>query len=260
MRCTGFRAGIAQGRYKAILTRASHTLAAIRSLAAPMAVTAFWVGMAGAAHLYSPSYDWRYQTISVLLYADKDPRGYLWAWAGMQLAGLAGVLWTLDLSRPLRSVAGRQHTVSARLLQAGFFCMACAVIPQRLLPWPKGHQIFAILSFLSICSGTARQMFIAAHRQTPRRPNGGSRARVIIYTALPLITPALAAATQAYLTFVRPDLPWVSPKWRALGVSPFLSFGLWEWVTSAAYSVCLLVIWNSRRKMNSGHEPAPSLH
>ena len=224
---------------------------AIRSFAALIAVAAFWAGMLTAAHLYRPAYDWPYQTISVLLYSDKNPAGFLWAWAGLQVAGIAGLVWSFELSRPVRGNDGPRSAPSARLLQAGFLCMGCTVIPQRLLPWSKGHEAFAILAFLAICSGIAGQMNTVARSQNARRPTAAARFRVFASTVLPLVAPVLAAATQAYLDRVRPELPWVTPEWRVLGASPLLSFGLWEWVTSAVFSVCLMVIWRSRRDLHS---------
>jgi hypothetical protein len=203
--------------------------------------------MAAAAHLYRPAYDWSYQTISVLLNSEKDPEGYLLAWAGLQLAGFAGVVWTFDLCPPVQATGGRPN-VSFRLLQTGFLCMACAVIPQRLLPWTKGHQAFAILSFLTLCSGVTSEMFHIA-----RQSHGGSRLKVIALTALPLIPCAFAGSTQAYLNLFHPDFPWVTPDWRVLGISRFLSFGLWEWLTSAVFSACFLMIWHSRRNLDSEH-------
>jgi len=68
-------------------------------VAAPLALIAFWSGMAAAAHAYRPAYDWRYQTISVLLYSDQNPKGYLWAWAGLELCGLGAIAWIAGLIR-----------------------------------------------------------------------------------------------------------------------------------------------------------------
>ena len=52
----------------------------------------------------------------------------------------------------------------------------------------------------------------------------------------------ITGITQAYLTWWRPDLPWVGLAWKTMGVSPLLSFALWEWVTCAvlsAYMTCI---------------------
>ena len=87
---------------------------------APLALLAFWCGMAAAAHLYPAGYDWQYQTISVLLYPDQNPRGYLWAWAGLELCGLAGIAWTATLTRRIQNAIAWPPATGLRLLRLGF--------------------------------------------------------------------------------------------------------------------------------------------
>jgi hypothetical protein len=220
----------------------------LEPLAALLAILPFWVGMAAAAHAYLAGYDWRYQTISVLLYSDQNPDGYLWAWAGLELCGLAGVTWTAALRRRCEGAIIRQSAAGLRLLPLGFLCMCCAVLPDRLLPLPKGHEIFAILAFLGICIGVTRQLRVVVGSPNFYRYQG-TRARsatLRIMPLLPLIPLGLAGSTQAYLALVRPDLPWVGPSWRICGISTFLSFGLWEWISCAVLSMCLLLIWHNR--------------
>jgi hypothetical protein len=61
--------------------------------AAPLGVLAFWCGLWIAGELYPSEYDWRYMTISSLLYPDRNPDGYRWAWGGVALCGLGGLCW-----------------------------------------------------------------------------------------------------------------------------------------------------------------------
>ncbi len=216
-----------------------------KAVAAPLAILAFWCGMARAAHAYPGGYDWLYQTISVLLYPDHNPRGYLWAWAGLELCGLAGLAWTTALDRRSEGATARTLEWGRRMLQLGFLCMCCTVLPDELLPLSNGHELFALLAFLGLCLGLACQLVIVGDRYGTGRDRGAlvgtKRPRVIaLLTLLPLV---LAGLTQAYLTMVRPDLPWVSPRWRTLGISPFLSFGLWEWISAAELSAGLLLLW-----------------
>jgi hypothetical protein len=216
-----------------------------RLMAAPLAILAFWGGMAAAVHAYPAGYDWQYQTISVLLYPDQNPHGYLWAWAGLELCGLAGIAWTTAPSRRCERARAGPRVRGLRLLRLGFLCMCCAVLPDRLLPLPKGHEVFAILAFLGICIGVTYQMSVVFFG---RESDQGILARTkttirMVAPLIPLIPLVLAGATQAYLNIARPNLPWVGPSWRTRGISPFLSFGLWEWVSCAALSVCLLMLW-----------------
>ena len=206
--------------------------------------------MGAAACAYPSGYDWRYQTISVLLYPDHNPRGYLWAWAGLELCGLAGFAWTAHLGRRPEGAIARPPSTGLRLLRLGFVCMCCAVLPDTLLPLPKGHEVFAILAFLGLCIGVTCQLWVLVDSRESY--NGrGTPARIRtkirwVLPLLPLVSVVLAGSTQAYLALERPNLPWVSPSWRTLGISPWLSFGLWEWTSCALLSVCLLVLWHRR--------------
>jgi hypothetical protein len=203
-----------------------------KSIAAPLALLAFWSGMAGAAHAYPGGYDWLYQTISVLLYPDQNPHGYLWAWAGVELCGVLGFAWTVPLARRAENAMASRPSSGIRSLQFGFLCMCFTVLPARLLPFPRGHELFALLAFLGLCFGVTVQLWIAMDRRQ-------------LLPWLPLIPLVLAASTQAYLSLERPELPWVNPHWRTLGISPWLSFGFWEWISCAVLSVCLLTLWHS---------------
>lgn len=214
-----------------------------------LAVLAFWCGMLAAALAYPGGYDWRYQTISVLLYADQNPHGYFWAWAALWLCGLAGFVWTSAPGRNPASTTGGPPAAGFRVLQLGFLCMCCAVLPDRLLPWSKGHEFFAILAFLGISIGVTRLLWVTADFRASYA-NAMTPIQVRIKRAvawLPVVPLLLAGSTQAYLALERPDLPWVTRQWRTRGISPWLSFGLWEWLSCAAFSVCLLMLWNHRR-------------
>lgn len=217
----------------------------VRRLGAPLAVLAFWCGMGAAAHAYPAGYDWAYQTISVLLYRDHNPYGYLWGWLGLWLCGLAGFAWTVQASHGPDTGSATPPALGLRLLQSGFVFMCCAVLPDQLLPWPRGHELFALLAFISISAGVTRQMMPVAERiETDERQVTATKTMIRrLGPAIPLLPLLLAGATQTYLTLERPNLPWVTPAWRTLGISPLLSFGLWEWVTCAVFSACLLVLW-----------------
>lgn len=219
---------------------------ALVSLVVPLGLLAFWCGMAAAAHAYPGGYDWRYQTISVLLYSDQNPRQYLWAWLGLELCAASAIAWAADLRRRLRDTGRRGAAGNLRLLQAGFVCMCLAVFPDRLLPVPKGHEILALAAFLGVCIGMMRQLFLAQKGLAGVRAGAPSRRLgPAIPWAIPLIPLVLAGITQTYLALECPDVPWVTPAWRALGIPLVLSFAVWEWVSCALFSVCLLLLWRA---------------
>jgi hypothetical protein len=186
---------------------------------------AFWLGLGLAAHSYPSEYDWRYMTISSLLYQDRNPHGYGWGRAGLVICGVCGLWWVL------RSVRRQGFTTAS--LAAGYLSMAlCALLPSPLLGIPRPHELLALMAFIAVCIGVSRLSFaVNARRTTGRRISA-------LVSCLPLLPILLAAAAQTYAT--RAHLPWVSLAWRARGIPPYWSFACWEWLACAIYSALLL--------------------
>jgi hypothetical protein len=191
----------------------------------PVGVLAFWIGMGVSVHRFSSEYDWRYLTISQLLYPERNPDGHLWASGALALCALAGLTW---------SIAMRGERVNAiYTLGAGYlFMITSSVLPERLLPVPHAHEGLAIAGFAGLCAGligVSRYYFSLA------RKNLTIPGTLLAGVAL---TPIIGAGvTQAYLSLARPQLPWVGLAWRSLGVPVIFSFALWEWITCAVLSV-----------------------
>jgi hypothetical protein len=213
---------------------------------APLGLAAFWGGMVAAALAYPAGYDWRYQAVSALLYPDLDPDGYLWGCSGLEVCGVAGVAWASGLSQRLDGAASAARA-GPWLLRVGFVCMCFAVLPDRLLPLPKGHEVFAIFAFLGIGVGVMREMFMAVDRRKPySRPAPLARLRGPIGMGMLLLPFSLTGLTLAYLALVRPHLSMLGHAWRARGIPSYLSFGAWEWVNCLVFSGCLLLVWRRR--------------
>jgi hypothetical protein len=53
------------------------------------------------------------------------------------------------------------------------------------------------------------------------------------FALLPIV---LGGIVQAYVSYARPELPWVSLQWRARGLPVALSFAFWEWSSCAVLS------------------------
>jgi len=198
-----------------------------------LGLLAFWVGLAMAAQSYPSTYDWRYMTISSLLYQDRNPHGYGWGWAGLVICGICGLYWVRHGVR-----AGRFATAS---LTAGYACMAlCAVLPAPLLGVSKPHDVLALVAFLAVCAGVTRLSFSAlAQRNRLAEQSGWHRLCRLAVSGLPLLPVVLAVAAQTYASHVH--LPWVSLAWRAWGVPVYWSFAFWEWLACAIYTV--FVVW-----------------
>jgi hypothetical protein len=219
-------------------------------------VPAFWIGICAAARRYPSEYDWRYITISSLVYPDRNPAGHVWASAGVFICGLCGMCWVTAVAARYGQEAGRR-ALGIWALRLGFACMAgTALLTERPLQVPDLHEILAVTAFLGICSGLIWQALHVLQRGSRARQGGSTRgvrisSRVLAGAALAPIV--LAGLAQAYVGYARPELPWVNLSWRTLGVPAYLSFAFWEWVTCgvlsaymAALSVALIIQCDDR--------------
>jgi hypothetical protein len=203
-------------------------------------VVAFWIGICMAARHYPSEYDWRYITISSLVYPDRNPTGHVWASAGIFLCGLGGLCWVTAVASRYGPDAAGQRPPGIWALALGFACMACtALLTERPLLVPDLHEILAVSAFLGICTGLVRQTLHAVARNSrlrPGVPTRGMRMFAGVLAAAALAPVVLAGLAQAYVGYARPELPWVNISWRALGVPAYLSFAFWEWVTCGVLS------------------------
>ena len=203
-------------------------------------VLAFWAGLWMAARTYPSEYDWRYMTISGLVYPDRNPDGYLWAWRGLMLCALGGLCWTTVLLHDWKQESAGRRPVGIWALGVGYLCMvSCAWLPGWFPRIPKGHDLLALLSFFGLCIGIVRLTFHLAQQSPRLRPRnfpGNCRLYAGLLAGVALSPILLAAVTQAYISHARPDLPWVGLEWRARGAPVYLSFAFWEWTTCAVFS------------------------
>jgi hypothetical protein len=212
---------------------------------ATVGLIGFWSGLYFASRRYPSEYDWRYMTISSLLYPDRDPLGYRWAWCGLIACAMGGLCWVSVLVRGSEWQIKRMR-LGICALGVGFVCMvSCALWPGRLLHFPRGHDLLALLAFLGICVGTL-QLAYERMEQNLRGRGITSRAGARVYAALiagaALLPLILEAITQADVARAFPHLPWVGLEWRARGVPMYLSFAFWEWITCAVFSAYIVAL------------------
>lgn len=214
------------------------------SNAVTLGTLAFWVGMTVARRSFPSEYDWRYITISSLVYAERNPSGFLWARGGILLCGIAGLYWTARLLRRWKQLCSVEPPIGISALGLGFLCMTCcALAPEGRFKVPRSHEFLALVAFVGICVGMARLTFKVIE-QSPgvRKLPGGPRlyARLLAgFAVSPIVVTALA---QVYASHALPGLPWVSLTWRERGIPIYLSFAFWEWVTCAVFSLYVLVL------------------
>jgi len=219
-------------------------------ISASIGVLAFWCGMWMADRLYPSEYDWRYITMSSLVYPDRNPRGYLWAWTGVALCALAGLHWTAMRLWQSRQVASLTRPSGVRALTIGYLCMmCCGMLPGPLLRLPKLHELLALSAFFGVGIGLVQSTLQMARQSVWLSALPGTRRWYALGLAGVAVSPiVLAALAQAYVSYALPQLPWVSLAWRTRGVPVWLSFAFWEWVTCAVFSAYMWVLcWHSTR-------------
>jgi len=211
---------------------------------ASIGVLAFWCGMWMADERYPSEYDWRYITMSSLVYPDRNPRGYLWAWTGVALCALAGLYWTGVRLSQSRQAAGLAPPAGVRALAVGYLCMMCGgMLPGPLLRLPKLHELLALSAFFGVGIGLVQSTLLMARQSVWLATLPGKRQWYAVVLAAVAVSPVvLAALAQAYVSYARPELPWVSLAWRARGVPIYLSFAFWEWVACAVFSAYMLAL------------------
>ena len=212
------------------------------AVAASLGVLAFWCGLLLAARRYPSEYDWRYITISSLVYPDRNPAGWLWARTGLVLCGLGGLCWALALLRGGRPEAAR-GSPGVGALALGYACtVACALVPEWRIDIPKLHECLALAGFFGICLGMAGITWRVVTGGARRSGLPASaRAHAAILVAVVLSPILLTAVAQIWASDVL-HLPWVNLGWRARGVPVYLSFAFWEWIGCGVFSAYMLLL------------------
>jgi len=196
--------------------------------------------MSFARQRYPSEYDWRYMTVSSLVYADRNPRGYLWARAGLALCGISGMYWTALRIRAAGPPSSATRFAGMMVMGTGYLSMTCCAV---LFGVPRGHDLLALVGFIGVCAGLALTTFEAAARGSPADASTTCRRfRAAILSSFALVPIVLAALTQAYVSHALPALPWVGLTWRARGVPVYLSFAFWEWMACAVFTLYVLVL------------------
>jgi hypothetical protein len=208
-------------------------------------VLLFWCGLVVAGERYPSEYDWRYMTVSSLLYPDRNPAGYQWAWGGVALCGLGGLWWVATALRSRRFASSSRPPFGLWASGFGYSCMVlCALLPPRFLHIARSHDILALSAFVGVCIGTVQLCYCIVVRtlRRPRTPSAHPRLYAGAVAGGPLLPLVLVSLTQAYVAHALPQLPWVGLEWRARNIPAYLSFAFWEWVTCVVLSVYTSVL------------------
>jgi hypothetical protein len=213
-----------------------------------LAVTTFWVGVAMAAQLFpNGPYDWVYTVVSTLASRKYNPVGGRCFSIALGLSMLA--LW--PVASYLRGTVGDRRWPILALRAGILFGVAVGVERLTFVRLSSlvhnGHEALAVGTFAGLYAG-----LLGLYGQRLRR--GWTGALVVV---APLVAILIA---QTVIYFDQRDLGWVDVNWRAMGVSPLLSFAFWQWLAVAMLWVGFgHLLWSSRRAdPGSGMAAAPA--
>jgi hypothetical protein len=181
-------------------------------------------------------FDWRYKSISKLLYIQIDPEFHSIVAIGIAVAGMLMVPFAGYIGRRFRSSSPIMATVGAGALGAGavLLILAAAIVSQPGGGSSRGLNLHEMLARLC---GVALGIGILAFYFCAVRSRVDYNRRLFIAWSM-IIPPAIIIAAMRALAAFR--LRWPDPIARAIQSRALWHLGFWEWVGSAAIFLFLL--------------------
>ena len=192
--------------------------------------------------------------ISTLLSYKDNPNGYFFQTTAVTVAPLLLIPAFVEIFRAFR---GRYERLARAALVLGIIgvCFAAIVgiekafFPSfskrvRKLHDIKFHEILAAVAIGCLVLSVAAYGFMHAKSPAPR----WTRALCI---GLVVSVPLGMVISQWYLRRTLPNAGWVGPEWKELGISPFLSFALWQWLFVVSSYLMMFVLLHTARSMSS---------
>ena len=211
-------------------------------------IFASYFGILGVAVLYYPdSYDWRYLSISKLLYPLTNPEFHYIASISIAISGVLMIPFAGYISRRLRGAAPTAATVGAAVFFGGCVCLTLAGLiashPVHGTPrLPQLHNTLARISVVGIGVGMlvfniceTKAYFRLASGKVPHRPG--------LLVSWNLLTVPVVLITLTWLA-IRIFVKRSTPAYHAIATSAAWKVGFWEWIGSAvvfAFLVCAVL-------------------
>jgi hypothetical protein len=203
----------------------------------PLILISYFGILGLAVWLYPESYDWRYISISKLLYPRNNPEFHYIASASVAVTGVLMIPFAGYIQRRLRRAAPAVVMFGAILFFGGCICLTLAGLiashPARgVSRLPKLHEILARISVIGIGVGTL--MFTVCATRGYLRPEPGRRPyrRGLVISWNLLTMPALLI-TVSWL-MIRIFLKKSARAHHVIVTSAAWNLGFWEWIGSVA--------------------------
>ncbi len=200
----------------------------------PLFFLAYFGAIALAVWLYPGSYDWRYVTISKLLYPRNNPQFHQVAGIGIALAGLLMMPFAGYIRRRLQQATPRTAQAGALLFWIGCVLLTLGSLihshpAQGVSPVPKLHEILMRLAVIGIGVGMVVFNVCGIKAFFPEKVLQ-RRSLLISWNCLTLPLPVFTAVWLGARIYLHQT---GQLHHHLANASPLWQLGFWEWIGSA---------------------------
>lgn len=215
--------------------RGEFTRNAMRCVLLPLVFVSHFGMLALAAWLYPGAYDWRYLSISKLLYPVTNPEFHYIASIGIALTGVLMIPFAGYIHRRLHSASPKTATVGSLVFFGGCICLTLAGViashpAHGTARLPQLHNTLARISVIGLGLGMvlfSASATIGYFRATP----GKKRHRRSLLVSWNVLTWPVILATLSWLA-IRIFVKRSTPAYHAIATSAAWKVGFWEWIGS----------------------------
>jgi hypothetical protein len=212
----------------------------------PLILASHFGILALAVGLYPDAYDWRYDSISRLLYPRNNPTFHYIASASVAVSGVLMIPFAGYIYRRLRASAPTAATIGAVLYFGGCVCLTLAGLiashpAHGMSRLPKLHETLARISVIGI--GVGMVVFNVCGTKAYFRPTAGRTPRRGLLVSWNLLTLPAVVVTAVWLV-IRAFLKRPRPSHHAVVTSAVWHLGFWEWIGSVviiAFLACAVL-------------------
>jgi len=209
----------------------------------PLILVSYFGILGVAALLYPESYDWRYNSVSRLLYAQNNPEFHLIAQISVAVSGVLMIPFAGYIRRRLRGAAPTAATVGAVVFFAGCVCLTLSALitshpAHGMSRFPRLHDKLARLSAIGL--GVGMVVFNACGTKGYFRPKPVKPLQLrSLLVSWNLLTLPVVLIVVTWLA-IRTCLKHSDPTYHAIVTSAAWKVGFWERIGSPVLFLFLI--------------------
>jgi hypothetical protein len=201
----------------------------------PLIFASYFGTLGVAVLLYPDSYDWRYNSISRLLYPRNNPQFHYIATISIAASGALMAPFAGYIRRRLRGPTPTATTVGAVLFFTGCICLTLSGLisshPEHgTSPFPKLHETLARISVIGMGVGMVVFNACATKGHFQAKPGNTPHRRSLLVSWNLLMLPAVLI-TVTWLV-IRVFFKRSGAAHHAIVTSAVWNLGFWEWIGS----------------------------